>query len=318
MENNLELKRKEIVRNWKNELNRVNGEDVGYYVMWYDNKTEPVIKKIPINEEIGRMFVKTLKNNISELNEDNIDYYGNLDGEINDSYEIIKVSEVPNAEALVAKIIDVRIFLERNELDKAQLDKAQALKFIVRLGNFYGFGPIKRVTLMKERNKKLNFYLDESMRFSLIEHDFTVYSIPEKFSGIIFHDHIIIQNENEFEGIFKYHERILSAIKDKASLTNSIFSDPDNFTGAMESDSTRARKVYMGYSGENGDKITVESLITFCKKYSLDINLDLNDPTKISFENSNAWHVVHAISEDYFTGDRSGKHYVAKVKKRMN
>ena len=50
-------------------------------------------------------------------------------------------------------------------------------------------------------------------------------------------------------------------------------------------------------------------------KYNLDVKLDKQN--KLDLKNSNMWHVVRAISEDYYTGDLTKSQYESKSKERI-
>ena len=313
LENDLKQQNKKMLNNWKKGLAKVKGEDMNYYIMWYSSNNAPVIKNINVTEEIGNKFKGILDENISAINDDNISQYEQFDGEIDTDYKIIKVDDVPRAESIIGEIGKVKTMLERKE----EIDQKRALNFIARLGDFYGLGTIVRRTIMEDKLKILAIF-DKSVRLSKVNEDYHLYYIPKEFSCIIFDKNIIVKNEKDFENIFKYHEKMVSFIKDKSSITDNIFSDPDQFMSAVINDSKKTRKVNMIYSDSNANKITTDRLIEYSNHHKLVIKRDSNDKSKISFEDSNPWHVIHAMAEDYYKGEITGNEYESKVKKRNN
>ncbi len=333
LENDLKQQNNEMLNNWKKELAKVKGEDMNYYIMWYNSNNAPVIKKIDVTKEIGDDFKGILDENISAINDDNISQYEQLDGEIDTDYKIIKVDEVQRAESIMGEIGKVKTpTVQKDEAEsimgeigkvktpterKDEIEQTKGLNFIARLGDFFGFGTIVRRTIMEDKFKFLAIF-DKSVRLSKVKEDYHLYYIPKEFSCIIFHEDIIVKNEKDFENIFKYREKMVSFIQSKSSITDNIFSDSAQFMRAVINDYRKTRKVNMVYSDSNANKITTDRLIEYSNHHKLDIKRDSNDESKISFEDSNPWHVIHAMAEDYYKGEITGNDYESKVKKINN
>ena len=142
-----------------------------------------------------------------------------------------------------------------------------------------------------------------------------LYEIPDMFSAITYKDYTFILDEHSVESIFKYHEKMLEKIRSKAKINNKLFSDPDMFINALDSDQRKARKAYFVYENQSIDNFESKDIIAYANKYNLDVKLDKQN--KLDLKNSNMWHVVRAISEDYYTGDLTKSQYESKSKERI-
>ncbi len=301
----------EVLVNWQKKIKTVKGEGVNYYVVWYDKNDSIQLRKAQVDKDIGEKFVNSLKQNIQNLSEQSLVNYKDSDSAGNDYQEIISQTEVPNAMAFIKGIRDCR-----NDLNLEDIKEQTGLKFVIKVGNFYGFGQVRKEEKMKQKNGLFHLQFSSNGRFSGIEHSIE-FIIPEKMDAIMLDDQIIIWNEYQFESIFHYHAKILEQIKSRRTSSDSLFSDSEEFEKSVESDSAKARKIYFVYSYRNFNNLNVERMMNYAKDYSLDIVKDQHDTNRISFSDSNSWHVIKAMSEDYYTGYFSGNKWASNKKRKV-
>jgi hypothetical protein len=300
-----------VLENWQMKIKGVKGEAVNYYVMWYDKDDSMQLRKAKVDKDIGEGFVKSLKKSIQDLTDQSLVNYKDSDSAGNDYQEIISQTEVPNAMTLIKGIQDCR-----NNMKLEDIKKRSGLKFIVKAENFYGFGQVKKEEKMKQKNGLFHLRFSSDRRFSGIEPS-TEFIIPEKMDAIMHDGQIIIWNEYQFESIFHYHAKILEKIKSRRTESDSLFSDSEEFEKAVESDSSKARKVYSVYTDSNFNNLTVDKMMKYAKDYSLDIVKDQQNTSRISFSGSTHWHVIKAMSEDYYTGYFSGNKWASNKKRKV-
>jgi len=209
----------EVLVNWQKKIETVKGEDLNYYVVWYDKNNSIQMRKAQVDKDIGDKFVESLKQNIQNLSEQSLVNYKDSDSAGNDYQEIISQTEVPNAMAFIKGILDCR-----NDLNLEDIKEQTSLKFVIKVKNFYGFGHVGKEEKMKHKKGLFHLQFSSNGRFSGIEPSIE-FTIPEKMDAIMLDDQIIIWNEYQSESIFHYHAKILEQIKSRRTSSDSLFSD---------------------------------------------------------------------------------------------
>lgn len=293
----------EIIDQWRKEFENVKPEDVAYYVILYSGNKEDnaIVYKTAITSNIGKEFVHTLKEDIKSLNTDKVSEYDKTDGLPKGFFEISYTSEIPNYKKLKDATDTTKIFLNLN-IDKIN---NKTLKLIVKIGRFYGFGNISQHKIMLNHHNKIHVKLNTEGKFDIME-DTIYFDIPKTFSAISLGDHIIIKNENQFENIFKYHEKIIQIIVEKQKENENLFNDREFFEKSITQDSRKARKLYPVYKGNYLKNVNVDDIMKYANKFTSDIVVD-KETGKISVEKSNIWHLISVLCEDYYDGTLSNR-----------
>ncbi len=306
--------RSDEIEKLKEELEKfkesVDGKDINYFVFHYDKKKNPVAYLARITEDIGEKFAEGIKNSITDFINTRVVSYDDNDSELQDGVEVIRSYEVPNAGRILEEIEKTNF----TELDKATADNTSGLKFAVRCKELVAFGSLRKTNLMEKSKKGKIITINESGTFVKFHED-VLYEIPDKYSSFKFKDYIIISNELTFESIFNYHEKIIELVRTHSTDNQRLFSDEKSFIEMLERDSRKARKMYFAVKGNYISSITPSDIMHYASKYNLDIKPD-NDG-KVDIENSNIWHVVNAINEDYYTGTFSKSNYASRNKQRL-
>lgn len=187
----------------------------------------------------------------------------------------------------------------KNYINIDKNDKRE-LKWIVRMGNFYGFGKILKRKIMAKSDKKFTAILNKEGKFKIID-DVTYFEIPTTFSTISLGEYIITNNENEFEDIFKYHEKIAEVIVGRKKENEKLFNDRESFGEIIKRDPRKARKLYPVYKNNLLKDVSPENIQTYAKNFKIDIVLD-KETGKISLTNTDIWKLLSLLCEDYYRG----------------
>lgn len=290
----------EIIDLWRKEFENVKPEDVAYYVILYSGNKEDnaIVYKTAITSNIGEEFVQTLKEYIKSLNTDNVSEYDKTDGLSTGFFEISYTYDIPNYKKLKDATDTTETFLNPKKINN------KGLKLIVKMGRFYGFGNISQHKTMLNSHNKLPVHLNTEGKFDILKE--TYFDIPKTFSAISFEDYIIIKNENQFEDIFKYHEKIIQIIVEKQKDNENLFNDREFFENSIKQDSRKARKLYPVYKGNYLKNVKVDDIVKYANKFTSDIIVD-EETGKISVEKSNIWHLISVLCEDYYDGTLSNR-----------
>ena len=300
--------KKKIINEFKEELDKVLDNEINYFVFFYSKSKKINAYKTIINETIGKLIKDKFKDSIQSLDPDHLYDYDDSDSVNNDNPELIDSEEVPVSSEII-KAIDAT----EDMLSLKELKVASSPKFAIKAGNITGFDLLKKMSIMK--NKRRYMSLNDVGSFDEIDEQVFL-EIPDSFSALYFNGHIVILREAIFESIFNYHDRIMEALKSKKEHSERLFSDTDNFYNSVQSDSRKARKLYNAYNSSYIGTLKVKDIVDCATDFDLEIYTDPQD-NKIDFNKSNAWHVIKAISEDFFTGRWSKDHYESNSKHRL-
>ncbi len=289
---------------------KVVGRDINYFVYHYDRNKNPIAYLASITQEIGEKFAESIRTSISDFLTSEIVRYQDNDGTFENGVEIIRTNEVPNARRILEEIENTN----RRSLDRTTADNTSGLKFAVRCGDFVAFGTLRKTNLIEKSKLGKLITMNESGTFEKLR-EVVIYEIPDKFASFSFKDYMIISNETIFESIFNYHEKIIELVKSHSANNQRLFSNENSFIEILKKDSRKARKIYFSYMGNYMDSIQPNDIIAYANDYNLDIKPDTNG--KIDIENSNIWHVVNAINEDYYTGRLSRSSFASRNKIRI-
>ena len=301
-------KNKKIISNLKKELKKVPDHDINYFIFYYNRFMKVSAYKTIINEAIGKSIKDKFIVSIESLESEHLYNYDNSDSLNNDDPELINSKEVPFSNEIFKAIDETEDILSFKELKVAS-----SPKFAIKAGNITGFDLLKKMSFMKHKKRYMS--LNDSSTFDEIG-DQVFLEIPDSFSAIYFNGHIIVLKETIFDTIFNYHVKIMEVIRGKKEHSEKLFSDPDNFYNSLQSDSKKARKLYNVYNSSYIENLNVEDIMDCATEYDLDIYLNQQD-NKIDFNKSNAWHVVKAISEDFYTGRWSKFQFESNSKHRV-
>lgn len=301
-------KNKKIITDLKKELKNVPDDDINYFVFYYNRFMKVNAYKTIISEAIGKSIKDKFLDSIESLESEHLYNYDNSDSLNNDDPELISSKEVPFSNEIFKAIDATEDILSLNELKVAS-----SPKFAIKVGNITGFDLLKKVSFMK--NKRRFMSLNDSSTFYEID-DQVLLEIPDSFSAIYFNGYIIVLKETIFDAIFNYHVKIMEVIRGKKEHNEKLFSDPDNFYNSIQSDSKKARKLYNVYNSSYIENLKVKDIMDCANEYDLDIYINRQD-NKIDFNKSNAWHVIKAISEDFYTGRWSKFQFESNSKHRV-
>ena len=294
---------------WKRDwLNKVSDNEINYFVFFYNRFKKVNAYKTIISETIGKSIKDRFKDSIESLEPEHLYNYDDSDGLNNDNPELINSKDVPFSNEIF-KTLDATEDL----LSLEKLKVASSPKFAIKAGKITGFDLLKKMSIMK--NKRRYMSLNDSSTFDEIDEQ-VLLEIPDSFSAIYFDGHIIVLKETTFDSIFNYHVRIMEAIMDKKEHSERLFSDADNFYNSIQGDSRKARKLYNVYNSKYIKTLSVKNIMDYATEYDLEIYTNPQD-NKIDFNKSNAWHVVKAISEDFFTGRWSQDRFESNSKHRL-
>jgi hypothetical protein len=299
----------DIIDNLKEELKQVQENSVNYYVFYYNQKKNPIAKKTTITKDIGSRFMTSLKDDVTSIGSSPVSNYDDNDSDLNDNVEVIRSSEVPFCTKVLNAIEETEDMLLPD-----QVDGITGLKFAVRFGQITAYGSLRKISSLKRNKKRIS--LTDSGMFKEVEEK-VIFEIPDSFSAIHYKEHIFIISESAFESIFSYHERILETIRKNDSDNQRLFSDKDSFLKAVEGDSRKARKLYTAYKSNYIESLQVSDIVKYAKEYDLEIYTD-SENKKIDLANSNSWHVVNAINEDFYTGRWSKSKYASRAKEKVS
>jgi glutaredoxin-related protein len=306
--NEIEAKR-EIIKDLKEELTKVSDNEINYFVFFYNRSKKVNAYKTIISENIGKSIKDKFKDSIESLEPELLYNYDDSDGLNNDNPELINSKEVPFSNEILKAIDDTEDMLSLKELKVAS-----SPKFAIKAGRIIGFDLLKKMSIMK--NKRRYMSLNDSSTFDEIDEQVFL-EIPDSFSAIYYNDHIIVLKETIFDSIFDYHVRIMEAIRGKEEHNKRLFSDTNSFYNSIQGDSRKARKLYNVYNSSYIGTLTVNDIMDYATEFNLEIYVNPQDE-KIDFNKSNAWHVVKAISEDFFTGRWSQDHFESNSKHRIS
>ena len=236
--------------------------------------------------------------------------FNNSDAPSEGTVEITYMDMIPNMK-IISSIIESS---HNTNWDKSKINNITGLKFVVKHGELTAFGSLSKKNLMEKSLMGKLISMTASGTFDQVKEK-VLYEIPDMFSAITYKDYTFILDEHSVDSILKYHEKMLEKIRSKAKINNELFSDPDMFINALESDQRKARKVHLVYENQSIDNFEAKDIIAYANKYNLDVKLDKQN--KLDLKNSNMWHVVRAISEDYYTGELTKLHYGAKSKENI-
>jgi len=300
---------KMIIDELKKELERVKSNEVNYFVFSYDRSGKINAYKTRINEEIGETIWNAVSKSIQSLDPDHLYNYEDSDSADNEYSQLIETKEVPKSAEIIKAINETE-----NMLNNKELENLSSPKFAIKAGNILGFDSITKKNFME--NKKKFMFLNDESTFNKIK-QMVFLEIPESFSALYFKDHIVILRESIFESIFGYREKMMKFLEDKKELSRKLISDIDNFITSIQKDSRKARKLYNAYKRDYMKDVTVDDIKKCVKDFNLDVKFN-EENNKIDYKGSNPWHVVKAISEDFFTGRFSRDNYESHSKRKMN
>ena len=300
-----------FINTLKEVANSVLDDSVNYYIFYYGNSSKRKINafKTSINESIGKRLSVALRDSIKSLQSNSIYDYEDNDSENNQDPELIESGEVPRFKEIMTAIAGTE-----DMLSLSSLKDATSPKFAITMGNITGFGVLRKVSYLKEKRSFMS--LNDSGVFNEID-DAVLLEVPDSIPAFHFDGKIVIFSEGVFESIFNYHEKIMSTLENKMEYSQKLFSDTDLFYNSIRSDSRKARKLFNAYNSDYITSLKVSDIVDYAAEFNLDIKINQDDD-KIDFASSNAWHVVKAICEDFFTGRWSKNHFSANNKFRLN
>ena len=301
---------KELKKQFKQMASNISNSGINYFLLYYDWKKNPVCLPANISTGIGQYFADSLKKTIELINESDVVDFNYSDAPSEGTVEITYLNRIPNI-MIINSIIETS---HDTHWDKSKINNIAGLKFAVKHGELTAFGSLNKKNLMKKSLKAKLTTMTQSGTFDFVKEE-VLYEIPDMFSAITYKNYTLILDEHSVESIFKYHEKMLEKIRSKAKINNKLFSDPDMFINALDSDQRKARKAYFVYENQSIDNFEPKDIIAYANKYNLDVKLDKQN--KLDLKNSNMWHVVRAISEDYYTGDLTKSQYESKSKERI-
>ncbi len=302
------------IKELKNKLNKlvpkISNSEINYFLLYYDSKKRPVCLPANISTQVGKYFANSLKSTIDLIYKSDVVDFNNSDAPSEGTVEITYMDMIPNMK-IISSIIESS---HNTNWDKSKINNITGLKFVVKHGELTAFGSLSKKNLMEKSLMGKLISMTASGTFDQVKEK-VLYEIPDMFSAITYKDYTFILDEHSVDSILKYHEKMLEKIRSKAKINNELFSDPDMFINALESDQRKARKVHLVYENQSIDNFEAKDIIAYANKYNLDVKLDKQN--KLDLKNSNMWHVVRAISEDYYTGELTKLHYGAKSKENI-
>jgi hypothetical protein len=299
---------KKIIMNLKKELGKVKNNEVNYFVFYYNKSNKVNAYKTIINEAIGEEIKKRFSVSIARLESEQLYNYNDSDSLNNENPELINLKDVPFSNEIFRALNNTE-----DTFSPEELKSASSLKFAIKLGNITGFDVLRKISFMK--HKKRYMWLNDSGTFEEVGEQVFL-EIPDSFSAIYYDDYIIVLKETVFDSIFNYHDKIMKIIRDKNEYNENLFSDIGNFYDSVEGDSKKARKLYGSYNSSYIKTLNVSDIKNYAEEFNLEIYFNPQD-NKIDFDKSNAWHVVKAISEDFYTGRWSKRHFESNTKRQI-
>ena len=299
---------KKIIMDLKEELENVAYNEVNYFVFYYDKLKEVNVYKTIINEVIGKEIKDRFMDSIKRLELEQLYNYNDSDSLNNENPELINSKDVPFSNEIFKALNTAE-----DTFSLEELKSASSLKFAIKLGNITGFDVLRKISFME--HKKRYMWLNDSGTFEEVSKQIFL-EIPDSFSAIYFNDYIIVLKETVFDSIFNYHDKIMKIIRDKNGYNETLFSDPEDFYNSIGNDSRKARKLYRYYNNDYIETLNVREVVDYAKEFNLEICVNPQD-NKIDFSKSNAWHVIKAISEDFYTGRWSKLHFESNSKRQI-
>ena len=269
-----------------------------------------IAKKTNIVLSISSAFRNALEESICNLIPDQFVNYEDGDGQDSQTVLIEDIQSVPFAS-------DAKYSIETTHemLNLTTLKNVNTPIFAIRFtAELYGFGKVGKVDLLKKGENKWSLRLNKEAKFESISDEFLL-MIPKKLPVILFQDNFIIFDDNAFQSIFNYHETIMQAISKEKSKLRNFLNDEDEMVQFLSKDFRKAKMIWRTLKDGYLDGKTTKNILDYANEYSLDVKDDGNG--KISLKNSNIWHVVHALSERYYTGKFSNNHLEATSSKRL-
>lgn len=300
--------KKEIINELKKEFDKVLENEINYFVFYYSKSKKINAYKTNINKTIGKSIKEKFKDSIQSLDPDHLYDYDDNDTANNENPELIDSKEVPVSSEIIRSIDATE-----NMLSLKELKVASSPKFAIKVGNITGFGLLKKMSIMKDKRRYMS--LNDEGTFDEIDEQVFL-EIPDSFSALYFNGYIIILREAIFESIFNYHDRIMETLRSKNEHSERLFSNTDSFYNSVQNDSRKARKLYNAYNNNYIETLKVKDIVDCATDFDLEIYTDPKD-NRIDLNKSNTWHVIKAISEDFFTGRWSKDHYESNSKHRL-
>lgn len=288
-----------------------------YYILW-KKKTRTtqttninyIAKKTKIVSSIASAFRDTLAESVSNIELGQFINYEDGDGQDSQTILIEDIQNVPFASDAISSIESTH-----EELNLTALKRVEAPIFAIKFkSGLYAFGKVEKFDLLKRSESKWSLRLNDEAKFESINDEFLL-MIPKKLPVVLFQNKFVIFDDNAFQSMFAYHEKIMQTIvQEKAKLGN-FLTDEDQMVEYLGKDYRKAKKIYLALKTGYLNGKTTQDILDYANEYSLDVKSDGNG--KISLANSNKWHVVHALSERYYTGRFSNFHLEATSSRRL-
>lgn len=300
----------ELIGKWKKAVEGVEPKKVNYFVISYKNSGERILAyKTSVTEDIGENFINTLKESVTSLSADNAIGYDNTDGIPEGTFEISPTLDIPNFNKVINAVNDAQTYLTKDIINGSS-----SFKYVIKIEKFFCFGNIMKRKIMNSKKRILK--INTEGKFEMVE-DVTYLEVPISFQALSLENDIIIFDDREFEDIFKYHEKIIKTIEEKDTDIKKIFSDPEAFILMTQKDSRKARKIYNTFKSDYLKDVSPKEIEDYANEYNLKVILD-KETGKISVKDCNPWHLVSALSEDFYSGKWSKRKLVAWEKGELS
>ena len=288
------------------------GSDANYHIVWHEgNKDIPIVKNIRMKPKTGEEFFNSLQTQIKQIDSTKIVKYMDDDTLEHEGYAMEITNKIPKYNTIVNSLTNTNE--EWNKNDEIN-PKKRGLSFILRVGDFYAFGPITKRNRVPTKSGIIPMLFTNSITFEKVSSEEIVYEIPNVFSAISLDDTILIKSEDNLEKIFQYNEKVTLMIESNTLTNQKLFEDPDEYVNSVKSDPRKARKLFHVYADKKIDAYDTNGIIAYKNKNrDVDIFLDPNTG-KINFSKSNSWDVIHLISEDFYEGPLTHTNYVSRQK----
>jgi len=217
--------------------------------------------------------------------------------------------DIPNFNKVINAVNDAQTYLTKDIINGSS-----SFKYVIKIEKFFCFGNIVKRKIMNSKKRILK--INTEGKFEMVE-DVTYLEVPISFQALSLEDYIIIFDDREFEDIFKYHEKIIKTIEEKDTDIKKIFSDPEAFILMAQKDSRKARKIYNTFKSDYLKDVSPKEIEDYANEYNLKVILD-KETGKISVKDCNLWHLVSALSEDFYSGKWSKRKLVAWEKRELS